>query len=93
MECKGKFKFKQLLKRPGGEFTNNSGQLVSYRESYILTVDELTDNGIYERKFKIDIDSNLVEELLIKKSYSDITITFDIVFYGNSIKAVPVAVE
>ncbi len=93
MECKGKFKFKQLVRRDGGEFTNNNGQVVSYKESYSLKVDEITDNGIYERTFKIPVESELVQELLIKKPYSDITLTFDIIFYGNSIKAVPVAVE
>ena len=93
MECKGKFKFKQLQRRDGGEFTNSSGQVIQYKESYVLTVDEITDNGIFERKFKIPTDSELVQELLIKKPYSDITVTFEISFYGNSIKATPVAVE
>lgn len=93
MECKGKFKFKQLVRRDGGEFTNNSGQVIQYKECYVLTVDESTENGIYERKFKISADSELVQELLIKKPYSDVVITFNISFYGNSIKATPVAIE
>lgn len=93
MECRGKFKFKQLVRREGGEFKNSKGDIISYKESYALKVDELTDNGIYERTFKIPVDSEIVQELLIKKPYSDITLVFDIIFYGNSIKAVPTAVE
>lgn len=93
MECKGKFKFKQLVKKEGGEFTNNNGQVISYKESYSLKVDELSENGICERTFKIPVESEIVQELLIKKPYSDITLTFEIFFYGNSIKAIPIAVE
>ncbi len=93
MECKGKFKFKQLVRKDGGEFTNDRGQLIQYKDSYTLTVDEQTENGIYERKFKIATDSDIVQELLIKKPYSDITLTFDINFFGNSLKAIPIAVD
>lgn len=93
MECRGKFKFKQLVRKEGGEFTNNRGQLIKYKDSYALKVDEQTENGIYERTFKIPTDSKLVEELLIKKPYSDITLVFNISFYGNSIKAIPVEIE
>lgn len=93
MECKGKFKFKQIVRKDGGEFTNDKGQVIQFKESYALSVDEMTENGIYERKFKIAVDSPLVQDLLIKKPYSDIAITFDVQFYGNSIKAIPIAVE
>ena len=52
MKCVGKFKFKGLVKREGGSFTNDRGQEITYKESYLLKVDESTENGIYERGFE-----------------------------------------
>ena len=52
MECRGKFKYKGLTKKNGGEFTNGRGELVKYNESYEIKLDELTQDGVYERKFK-----------------------------------------
>ena len=92
MKCRGNFKFKGLQKREGGTFTNDKGQQIPYKESYSLKVDEMTEEGIYERVFKLATDSPLIEQLLTVKPYTDITFEFDINFYGTGIKIVPVGI-
>lgn len=92
MKCIGKFKFKGLEKRAGGKFTNDSGREIIYKDSYRLKVDEVTEDGIYERDFKISTNSDLVEPLLMTKPYTDIELEFDIKFYGNRISCTPVAI-
>lgn len=92
MKCQGKFKFKGLVKKDGGEFTNKQGQLIRYDASYQINLDEVTDKGIYARTFKISRDSDLVEPLLIKKPYTDITLEFDVNIYGTTIKIIPVSI-
>lgn len=92
MKCQGKFKFKGLIKKDGGEFTNNKGQKITYDSSYQIKLDEITEKGIFERNFKISKDSDLVETLLIKKPYTDVTIEFDVNIFGNTVKVVPVAI-
>lgn len=93
MKCVGKFKFKGLVKREGGSFTNDRGQEINYNASYLLKVDESTENGIYERGFKIPEDSDLVLPLSKLQPYQDVTLEFDVNFYGNSIKVVPIAIK
>lgn len=93
MKCKGNFKFKGLVKRDGGVFTNNEGKEIKYNESYVLKVDETTPKGIYERSFKIAIDSPLLKELEFVEAYQDIEIEFEIEIYGSRITLVPIAVN
>lgn len=93
MKCVGDFKFKGLTKRDGGVFTNEKGQEIPYKESYALKVDELTENGIYERIFKIASDSELLKEFEGIEPYTDIVIEFDVNIFGNRITVVPVAVS
>jgi len=90
MKCQGNFKFKGLQKRNGGVFTNSQGKDIPYKESYSIKVDEITESGIYERNFKINTDSPLVEPLLITKPYSDITLEFEVNFYGTGVKLIPI---
>lgn len=90
MISKGKFKFKSIDKRDGGEFTNDKGQVIKYDSSYVIKVDEQTENGIYERRFKVSSDNNvLLSKIQRLSAYDDIEMTFDIQFYGNSTKVVP----
>ena len=93
MKCVGKFKFKGLTKKDGGSFTNDRGQVINYKESYSLKVDENTEKGIYERVFKVASDSSLLDQLFKIQPYQDITIEFDINIYGNRIVVVPVAIK
>ena len=93
MKCIGKFKFKGLTRKDGGSFTNDRGQEIKYKPSYSLKLDEMTEEGINERLFKIADDSALVSSLQQLKPYQDITLEFDVILYANSIKLVPVALK
>ena len=93
MKCIGKFKFKGLTRKDGGSFTNDKGQEITYKSSYSLKLDEMTEEGIYERVFKIAEDSALVSSLQQFKPYQDITLEFDVILYANSIKLVPCALK
>lgn len=90
MIAKGKFKFKSIDERDGGEFTNNQGQLIKYDKSYVIKADEQTDKGIYERRFKVGAnDNSLLSKIKQLNPYTDVEITFDIQFFGNQTKVVP----
>ncbi len=92
MKCRGKFKFKEITKREAGAFTNAQGQEIKYDESYTLKVDEKTEKGIQERTFKLAKDSLLIQELQKMTEYTDIVLDFDVVFYNNSIRVIPVEI-
>ena len=91
IKCQGKFKFKGIEKREGGSFVNDKGRKIDYDESYSLKVDEETENGIYERVFRIKKDSEIVDDLLLVKPYTNIILEFEIRFYGRNINVVPVS--
>lgn len=93
MQCTGNFKFKGLIKRDGGSFTSPDGKVINYKESYTLKLDEQTENGIYERQFKVSIDSPLVAELMALELYDDITLDFDLKIYGSRITVIPIALR
>lgn len=91
MKSTAKLIFKGIEKREGGEFTNEKGQKIKYDSSYVLKADEQTDNGIYERRFKIpSTNSVLVDLLKAKKPYEEIIVNFDIQMYGNNVRVVPI---
>lgn len=92
MKCRGNFKFKAMTKRDAGEFTNNNGELIKYNESYSLKVDEITNEGIYERTFRVATDSSIIKALENAKPYDDIVIEFDVKFYNNRNSVIPVAI-
>ena len=50
MKCNGKFVFRGLGKKEGGEFINERGIKVKYDASYVLKLDEEIDGKAYERK-------------------------------------------
>lgn len=93
MKCVGKFKFRGLEKKEGGVFENEKGQQITYKGSYALKLDELVDGEIFERTFKIPLDSPLIEPLSKVQLYTDISIEFEIRFYRNSINLVPIAIK
>lgn len=91
MQCKGDFIYKSVEKREGGTFTNGNGQDINYDMAYILKVDEVTQNGIYERKLKIDKSNNtLLTKLGQLKPYDHITLLCDIVLYGANARVIPI---
>jgi len=93
MKCKGNFKYKGLQKRDGGVFKNNKGEEIQYKESYVIKADEETENGIYERSFKIPVDSPLVKDLKDLELYTDIEIEFNVRIYGSRISVTPISVN
>ena len=92
MKCRGKFKFKEIVKKDAGSFTNAQGQVIKYDESYSLKLDEKTEKGIQERVFKLSKDSSLIDDLQKYEEYTDIILDFDVVFYSNSIRIIPTAI-
>lgn len=91
MNCKGNFVFKGLEKRDSGTFTDPNGRVVNYPESYVLKVDENTDNGIYERRFKVKVDNTvLLNKLKNLKPYDKVNLLFDINFYGSKVSVIPI---
>ncbi len=92
MKCNGIFVFKSVSKREGGTFKNDKGQEISYDDSYILKVDELTDD-IRERRFKFPCtNKKFYDELCKLESYTKICIDFEVVIYDNSAKLLPVGI-
>ena len=94
MKCKGNFKFKELKKLDAGSFTDKeTGEVISYNESYKLKVDEITEQGINERIFKVAIDNvNVLNALKTVKAYDNIDIEFDLEIYSNGCRLIPLAV-
>ena len=94
MRCKGEFVFKSVDKREGGSFTNDKGQAVNYDMAYVLKVDELTQNGIFERKLKIDkANSVLLNKLQNIKPYDKINLVCDVVLYGANARVIPIDLD
>ncbi len=89
MKCRGIFKFKEVMYKEAGAFTNAQGQAINYPASYVLKLDEKTERGIQERTFKLPVDSPLINSLKEYTPYSDIMLDFDVVFYNNSIRVIP----
>lgn len=93
MRAIGEFVFKGLEEKAGGEFVNDKGQNIKYDGSYVLKVDEIQDDKINERKFKVDLkNTGLVDKLKKLKPYDKVTLECDIVIYQNSAKVVPIAI-
>lgn len=91
MKAYGKFVYKSLEKRDGGEFTNSSGQTIKYEDSYVLKIDENVDGSINERKLKVDKNNiGLINQLKDVKTYSEIELECDVQLYQNSCKLIPV---
>lgn len=91
MQAVGKFIFKSLEKKDGGEFINERGQKVNYPESYQLKIDENKDGVINERKLKVSKDNDILVQKLMKKSpYDTIELKCEIEFYGSVAKVIPI---
>lgn len=91
MKAYGKFIYKSLEKREGGEFVNPQGQKIKFDESYVLKVDENIDGSINERKLKVDKNNiGLVNQLKDLTPYKEIEIECDVVMYQNACKLIPV---
>lgn len=91
MQARGKFIFKSLERKDGGEFVNERGQNVKFDASYQLKVDENSDGVINERKLKISQKNDLlIQKLMKKKPYEPIELLCDVQMYGSVAKVIPV---
>lgn len=91
MKACGKFIYKSLEKRDGGEFVNSNGQTIKYEDGYILKLDENVDGSINERKLKVDKNNTgLINQLKDLKAYFEIELECDVILYQNSCKLIPV---
>ena len=94
MKCRGIFKFKCIEKKEAGEFINSQGQKVEYPARYNLKVDEVGDEGISERSFKVALDSDLIPQLSGLKPYQDVELEMDLQFTkSGSISLVPTSIK
>lgn len=93
MRCNQELIFKNCEKRDGGKFTNEKGEDITYKESFVLQADEVTQNGIYERKFKFPIENTTLANALNRiEPYTKINIIFDVSLYGSQARVVPVGI-
>ena len=85
MKAEGTFIFKQIKSREGGKFTNQTGMVIEYPASHVLTFDEKDEKGeLHERKIKVSNDQvELIAFLSKLKSYSFVDLTFDVGFNQN----------
>lgn len=93
MKCQGNFKFKGLVHRDAGVFTTEQGEVINYKECYLLKLDDLTDRGIKERTFKIPLGSPILSDFNGLKLYQDITVEFDVVLYNSKATVNPVSIS
>lgn len=93
MQCKGRFVFKELKKIEKGVFTNDKGEEIPYNESYKLKVDEISEQGINERVFKVATDNtNVLNGLVGVKPYQNIDIDFELGLYPSGARLTPLSV-
>ena len=94
MNCKGIFVFKELKKIEKGVFTNDKGEQIPYNESFKLKVDEISEQGINERVFKIAVDNtNCLNGLKNVNPYDKINIDFDLELYASGCRLKPLAIS
>lgn len=91
MQARGKFIFKSLERKDGGEFVNQNGQNVKFDASYQLKVDENNNGVINERKLKVSQKNDvLIQKLMKKNAYDPIELLCDIQMFGSTAKVIPV---
>lgn len=94
MKCKGDFIFRGIERREGGNFVNEKGQTISYKPSYKIKVDEVTDNGVFERVLKVDENNaQLINDFRVLDIYQKIQITFDVLIYTTRVVLTPESVD
>ena len=91
MICDGNFKFKEIRKVEKGSFTNAKGEVINYGESYKLKVDEIIEDRIVERIFKVDKENtSILNQLKSVKPYTDIKLRFDVKIYNSRVQLIPI---
>lgn len=92
MKATGKLIFKGIVSREAGQFTDNTGRNVQYDMCYILTVDEMQENGTFaERKLKVEKENTgLVAQLRELKPYTEIDLECNVKLFNNACRIIPV---
>lgn len=81
MKAEGKFIFKSIKAREGGEFTNQQGQKIQYQPSFQVKFDEYLDGEAKERSIKVSQEQvELISKLKAFKPYSQVELVFDVGF-------------
>lgn len=94
MKCQGKFVFKCIERKDGGEFVTQQGQKITFEPTYQVKVDENVDGKIQERIFKFkQTNKSLAQEFEELNVYDSIEIDFNVELYKNSVKLVPCGVH
>lgn len=86
--------FKGVIKRDGGEFTNDKGQIVKYDPSYVVKFDETVNGEIQERRLKFPTTNKALHHKLSElEPYSKISLLCDVQLFSANAKVVPVDME
>lgn len=94
MKCQGKFVFKCIEKKDGGEFVNQQGQKIVFEPTFQVKVDEFVNGKIEERSFKFkSSNKELANKFEEFQPYDNITIDFNVELYKASVKLVPCEVN
>ena len=94
MKCKGEFINRGMERREGGNLITDKGQTISYKPAYKIKVDELTEEGVFERILKIEEDkAQLINDFRVLDIYQKINITFNVVIYNTRVVLVPEVIE
>lgn len=93
MQSRGKFVFKGIEERPGGEFVNDKGQKIKYDSTFQVKVDEFVEGKPEERLFKFKKDNTYLADKFKELSiYDKVLIDFNIDLYKTSVRLVPIEV-
>lgn len=88
MKCKGRFVYKSLMKRDGGEFTNDKGEKIVYEPSYVIKCDDDEGN---ERRLKFPVtNEKLANKLRELSPYTQVIIEFDVALYSSNARLIPI---
>lgn len=94
MQCQGKFVFKGIEEREGGEFLNDKGQKIKFAPCYQIKVDEMVEGKVEDRTFKFSIDNKyLFNKFKNLEIYDNVSIDFNVEIYKTSVKLVPIEVD
>ncbi len=94
MRCSGEVVYKGVDTRSAGTFTNAQGQSINYKSSYVLTIDDISNNKVHEVKLKFPVsDTRLYDDFMSLDLYTKIKLDCDVELTQRSCKLVPKSFE
>ena len=82
-EMSRKIQIQRFRKKRCWNFCKCTRSKIEYPAKYILKLDEVGEEGIEERCFKVALDSVFVPKIINTKIYDEVTIQFNIQFSKN----------